>query len=326
MRAEPTFAQPAPGRYRAGSLVALGALATLLVYAFARTTLSAPSATPWRELPQIDQLIVVLAVYPIKLAYMLLAARIAALAWRQTAPGLVALRWSMIFFLIGELACWVNIVAFVEEDLLLEYVHSGGMVASLGFLIWAALEAADREVVHYSAPKARCALVGVCRSCAKASRRPCTIERLFQWGLPLLMVLTLMPLSVTIAPVAYSTQIFGVPRTLIHSAAIQWYELRYVPLASLTLMAVAWGLSLRPRRPFGLSTASKILLSASLGHLGFAFLRLACFAFYRDNLVWFVFWEECTELLLIVAVLAGLRLLCPGLGRPTALRHNAEPQ
>jgi hypothetical protein len=294
-------------------LLALSALALLLLYAIASASLPVAPAAPFRELPQTDQLVLVLAVYPIKTIYMLLALLAAALVWQQRTPSLVALRWSMVCFLLGELACWVNIVAFAEERLWLEYLHSGGMVASVGFLAWAGLEAVDSQVIHYSAPNRKCALVGVCHGCVKAGPRPCALERLFRWGLPLVMLLALMPLTVAIAPVAYHTQIFGVARTLLHSAAMQWYEIRYVPLAGLLLIGVAWLISLRGGRSPGALAASKVLLSAGVGHLGFAFLRLACFGLYREQLAWFVFWEECTELLLVVAVLVSLWIFCPEL-------------
>jgi hypothetical protein len=313
MQAEAAPAPPFPTRRLVGGLVALGALALLLLYAVVSISLPATQVEPFRELPRSDQLVLVLAVYPLKTIYMLLALLAIVLVWKESTPSLVALRWSMICFLLGELACWVNIVAFVEERLWLEYLHSGGMVVSIGFLAWAGLEAVDDQVIHYSAPSRKCAMVGVCHGCVKAGPHPCALERLFRWGLPLVMLLTLMPLTVLILPVAYHTQVFGMPRTLLHSAAMQWYEMRYVPLAGLLLIGVAWGISLRGGRSPDVLAASKILLSAGAGHLGFAFLRLACFDFYRDQLVWFVFWEECTELLLVVAVLLSLWIFRPEL-------------
>ena len=61
-------------------------------------------------------------------------------------------------------------------------------------------------------------------------------------------------------------------------------------------------------------------LTGALGYLGFAFMRLAFFTFYWDNLVWFVFWEELTELILVVGILIAIWLLQPEAARLLRLR------
>lgn len=293
------------------TLLALTALVPFGMYA----SLSAAeaSAPPFRTLPPLEQLILAGAVYPIKLTYMLVALAVVIVLWRATSPSLSATRWSMVFFLIGELICWVNIIFFTEEHLLLEYLHSWGMVACLGYLAFAVLDALDSGVFHYSAPEAKCALVGVCQRCAKHSAVPCALERLFKWTLPLGMLLALMPLTAPVAPVRYDTLVFGLARTLSHSVEMQAYEIRYAPWTGLLLMGAAWLLLMWRGRSSSALAVSKILLSAGVGHLAFAFLRLAFFTFYRDNLVWFVFWEEFTELLLVAGVLMVVLILRPEL-------------
>ncbi len=303
------------------ALVALTALAPFVMYAQALPGAAEAGVPPFRALPPFEQIVLAGAVYPIKLTYMVLAAVAVALLWGQAAPARAALRWSMIFFLVGEIICWVNIIFFTEEHLLLEYLHSWGMVACLGFLAFAALEALDSGVFHYSAPAAKCALVGVCRHCAKYADVPCALERLFKWTLPLGILLVFMPLTAPIVPVRYDTLVFNVPRTLSHSIAVQMYEMRYAPWAGLLLMGAAWALMLWRGRHSGALALSKILLCAGLGHLAFAFMRLAFFAFYRDNLVWFVFWEEFTELILVAGVLVAVWLFIPELPARGWLRN-----
>ena len=46
----------------------------------------------------------------------------------------------------------------------------------------------------------------------------------------------------------------------------------------------------------------KVLFAAGVGVLGFSFLRLVFFGIYQDNLIWFNFWEELTELMYMVGV------------------------
>jgi hypothetical protein len=51
---------------------------------------------------------------------------------------------------------------------------------------------------------------------------------------------------------------------------------------------------------------AKIPFAAGTGALLYSLLMLTLYAMYRDNMVWFVFWEEGTELLLIAAISAVL--------------------
>ena len=51
---------------------------------------------------------------------------------------------------------------------------------------------------------------------------------------------------------------------------------------------------------------SKVFLPAGVGPLGFSFLRGILFKWYSHNLVWMIFWEEFTELLMVAAVIVVL--------------------
>ena len=55
------------------------------------------------------------------------------------------------------------------------------------------------------------------------------------------------------------------------------------------------------RKQAGIAPA-KIFLAAGLGPLGFGGLRMLLGAAYDQNRVWYLFWEEGTELALIAAV------------------------
>ena len=260
-----------------------------------------------------EQGVLVLAVYGIKLAYMLLALAAAAVLWKERGTPWRAALGSLIAFWIGEFFCAINILFFKEEALVFEYLHSLFMVYCVGLLFYAVMEAADESILKFSDPKARCALVGVCKDCSKgASTRPCLLHRLFAWMIPLGALLALMPLMAQPLDVSFNTTVFGVSRTLTHLMPIQWYELRFSPAAGLALLVGAWlALVWQGGTVNGLHL-SKVLLSNGMGLLGFSFMRLAFAAFYRENLVWFVFWEELTELLLVVGVLVVALLLRPG--------------
>lgn len=275
----------------------------------------------WQTPPPVSQSLslgeqgaLVLAVYGIKLVYMLLALGILILVRAEQGAAWLALKGSLAAFWVGEFFCAVNILFFVKEILAFEYLHSLFMVYCLGLLFYSVMEMTDKELLHYTDPRARCALVGVCKTCIKAhpdAPGTCLLHRLFKWMLPLSAILALMPLMAQPLNYSFETRVFGFVRILTHLMPIQWYELRFSPVAALVMMVASWvALAWKGSIPAGIRV-SKILLSLAAGHLGFSLMRLAFASFYRERLVWFVFWEELTELLLIAGVLVIVLLIRP---------------
>jgi hypothetical protein len=242
---------------------------------------------------------------------MVLALGLIVLIWAEKSPTFQALKGFLVTFWVGEFFCWINIVFFVEESLLFEYLHSLLMVFCLGFLSYSLIEALDHELLHFSDPHQRCVLASVCKECVKATPGECLLRRLFRWMIPLFAGVALMPLVAQPLDYSIRTQVFGFPRLLTHLLAIQWYEMRFSPIAALLLLAGSWmALVWRRQADKGL-TISKVLLSVALGYLAFAFMRLIFASFYREGLVWFDFWEEFTELILVSGVLVVVWLFHP---------------
>lgn len=288
--------------------------AALVLPPLAYWALAAPEPiheTLWRATPFLEQVCLTLAVYPIKALYMALATVAIVVLWARPSLTWRAVWWGMVMFLIGELICWVNIIAFVEEDVTLEYLHSSSMAVCLGFIFFAFMEAVDQGLVRYGDPRAKCAFTATCRGCAKHQAGLCLVQRLFQWAIPACAVLTFMPLAAQLWPTEYHTRILGVTRTLTHPWAIQWYEMRFAPLAALALFILAWGAMFFASGHANGWRWARILWATGLGHLAFGLMRLGFFGFYRENLVWFVFWEELTELLLVGGVIVAINLFRP---------------
>ena len=63
---------------------------------------------------------------------------------------------------------------------------------------------------------------------------------------------------------------------------------------------------------------SKIFFAVGMGFLGFSMFRLILFGVYRDNLLWYVVWEELTEFLFI-----GLAAIALWLFRERLLTRDA---
>jgi rhodanese-related sulfurtransferase len=258
----------------------------------------------FRESPLHEQWAAVGSFFGIKAAYTLLALAIVVLLWGRKERDLSAIRWSMIFFFVGEGCCFVNVMFYFEDSMLLEHLHSVGMVLSVGFIAYGLLEGLDARVIHFSTD-ARCAMLGLCRGCDKYGDAGCALRKLFLLLIPATALLAVMPLCSDFRNVAYNTRVLGVLHSYRHPVVHQLYELRYLPLLAVLLLAACFTvLWLVERRPV---VYSKILFSAALGAMGFSLLRLVLVAPFSDNQVWFAFWEETTELLYVG--LAGAVLL-----------------
>jgi rhodanese-related sulfurtransferase len=256
-------------------------------------------AIPFRESPLDEQWAAVLSGFAVKPFYTLLSLVLAVVLWRRREPDLAAFRWAMVAFFIGENFCAANYLIYGERSILFEHLHSFGMVACFGLAGWAVLEGIDRRILRLSEPGARCAAAGLCHGCSKADpSAPCGLERVFRFIVPALAVLAIPPLLAEPSTVAYNTKIFGTFYSYTHPGIHQIYEIRFCPAAALFFLGASLlALLFKRREPIAWS---KLLFAAGLGPLGFCYLRWVLLAAYREDLVWFAFWEEITELLFIM--------------------------
>jgi rhodanese-related sulfurtransferase len=264
-----------------------------------------------RPSPLYEQWAAVLTGFAVKPFYMAVTLGLVVFLWRRTRPELVALRWGLLCFFIGETFCAVNYLSFNDESYLSEFLHSYGMALCFGFVTWAFFEGMDRWLIRYSDLKETCAALPLCRACVKYAAVPCGLRRMFYLLIPATMVLAGMPLVAGFSTVSYNTLILGTPYNYSHPVLYQIYEYRLLPAAALGLMALSLAaLALKKQNAV---EWSKLLFAAGMGALGFSLLRLFIYAPYAENQVWFAFWEEITELLFIVGVVAVLWIFRKGL-------------
>lgn len=260
---------------------------------------------PLRESPRYEQWAVVISFLGIKTIYTILAAIIIYALRHRRENDLVALRWSMIAFFIGETFCFVNVMVFHDISVPMEHLHSLGMVLSIAFGIYALLEGVDARIVHYS-DAGRCAFASLCDRCAKHTDAPCNLRRWFILMLPMLALVAAMPLNSSFRDTAYTTHVLGANHIYRHAVVHQVYELRYLPATAIALLAACLLVaSFVERRSM---PVSKMLLAAAGGAMAFSFFRLLLVASYIDNQVWFSVWEEMLEFLTILAMGGALYL------------------
>jgi phage shock protein E len=258
------------------------------------------SPLPSRVSSGFEQWVVMLSGFGIKPVYMLLSLIVIIVLRRSSASDLVALRWSMIFFLAGELACALNYLIFSHGSHLVEYLHSYGMVAGFGFAMYAIFEGIDNRLIHLSDPNRKCAALLMCRACIKYGDNPCRLKQLFYFAIPASAIVAAIPFSSQVKAVSYGTHILGTFYYFSHSVLYQIYEIRYCPMYAIIFFLISFFV-LRYKKNAAIEWA-KIFFAAGAGALGFGLLRLMLYSMHSDNQVWFDFWEEITELIFVAAV------------------------
>lgn len=264
---------------------------------------------------------VAIAAYMTKLVYMVLSFVLILVLWNRKATDLVALFWSMGFFFVGETICLVNYLFFNDQSILAEYLHSFGMVVSIGVFTFALFEGLDRRVIKFSDPKSKCAFIGLCRSCSKNKQVSCAIDRLITMAILAMIVISFIPLTyVPFTPDLKSSGrglFFNYGASVIH----QSYEVRYCPIIAIALFSIAL-LALLLKKD-GYIHVSKIFFALGVGHMGFGLLRLALRMIYTKDIAWFTFWEEMTELVFIASVGIFLWIFRERLFKPITEKRSA---
>jgi rhodanese-related sulfurtransferase len=255
---------------------------------------------PWRKSTLLEQWSACIAAFGIKPLYMLLSFILILWIRKLSSPDVAALRWALIGFLTGEAFCAVNYLFFGEDSYFVEYMHSFGMALAFGFSAYALFLALDHRVVHYGEAKRKCALLEQCGVCIKQADVSCAVRRLYLLATVVFALLSLMPLAADYHGITYNTEILGADYSYTHPAIYQIFEVRYCPVIALIFFAA--GLATFYLRKADPLPFAKTLLASGLGFLGFSMFRLVLFQVYQDNLTWFVFWEEVTELIYVTGV------------------------
>jgi hypothetical protein len=287
-------------------IVGIGLVPPLVFLVFYNApTITSNTQVVFRGLSHFEQSAVVATAFFIKPLYTILALFIFVVFWKRVELELKALKWSMIFFFVGENFCAANFLFTENHDVyLLEYFHGLGMVLSFGFACFALLEGIDRYAIHLTEPDKKCSFSTFCRRCIKYERVSCGVQSfLIFLGIAAALV-ALMPLTAELHVVSYNTKIWGTSYNYNHPIIYQLFEFRYFPLlASGLFLAAALILWFGRRNRLYLA---KMLFSAAIGPFGFSLFRFVVFHGYRTNLAWMDIWEEMTEFIFILGVILVL--------------------
>jgi hypothetical protein len=304
-------------------LIILAGLIPVIVYWMETADLHAPdlASLPNRSLHPFGQMTQALAGLVIKPLYMMLSLTLIILLIGQRDSDIAALEWGLIAFFAGEVFCAINYYVYRHESILSEYIHSYGMAVAFGLVSFALIEGLDTRLLRLTSSKAACEALRICGRCTRREAAGCKARAIAQFVLPMLAILTFIPLLSPLQPQAYAVSIFGFPYSYTRLDVYELYERRVLPLLALAAFVVAWLPLLKKGEP-PIPFLTKALACAGLGALGFSFFRVTLSAIFADNLVWFEFWEEATELMFTAAIGFALWQFRHSLLKGTAILEN----
>ena len=264
---------------------------------------------PFHNAASLEQFLAVASGYGFKITYSLLSLILVIVLWRSKAADLAAMRWAMIFFFIGENCCALNYVIYADTSYFFELLHNYGMLLCFAFATYSIIEAVDNRLIHVSDANENCGALRLCGRCIKHVDVPCGLRRASYLVIIALMIVTGMLLTADIHDVSYNVEIYGAIYNYSNPLVHQLYEIVYCPLAALVMFAVSLVLLGRG----GDLKPAKIAFAGGCGAMGFGTLRMILAGAYSDRMVYFIFWEEATELLFVLGVCCVLWIFRRGL-------------
>lgn len=247
----------------------------------------------------ISQLAVTMAAFVVKPVYMLISILIIVVLWRQHARELILLRFAMVSFVLGEGACAVNYLAAENAGLWLEFLHGAGMVGTYTLVFGSLFVFFDEQILHYSAADRRCNMQRFCRHCWKNETVECGLFRIGLIALPMFAVCALLPVTMPIRPYTMIMPVFDSDVLWIKDFWNLLIEFRVYPILGACCALLSF---LIFRRGKDAVTKAQPLLFLSVGFTGYAFFRFGLLLTFGENQGWADWWEELSELMLVVLI------------------------
>jgi hypothetical protein len=245
-----------------------------------------------------EQLATVITAFGNKPFYMGLALLLALWLRRRREPDLSRIRWAMILFFVGESACALSVLK-LGLCMPLELIHGLGMVAMGVFLPWGLLEFVDRRILNISDSQRACVFLRLCNGCWKREDRACPLFRLMRLLLPMLVVLSLIPLTAPTHPHIVRYVVWGTPVVDELYPAIAVAQGLAYPLFAVFFFL--WAFVVLRGGPASIEKA-KAPFFLGVGFFSYALFRFFLQHSFGHKVFLADVWEELTELSTIIAV------------------------
>jgi len=121
---------------------------------------------PYQPINFFEQSGAVFSGFIVKPAYMSLSLLLIIFLWNRKARDVQLLRWGLIFFLAGEVACAINYNFYRENSAFMEYLHSFGMALGIAYILLALIEGLDSRLIRFTSSYEICSFLGLCNGCS----------------------------------------------------------------------------------------------------------------------------------------------------------------
>jgi rhodanese-related sulfurtransferase len=269
---------------------------------------------PIVEISILSQTAMTAAAFVVKPLYVILTFLIILMLWGKKSRDLILIRNAMAAFFIGENACTMNYLLASNASATLEFIHGLGMVATIFLLVWGFISFLDDRVLHYLEPERPCAFQRHCKHCWKNVDVSCGLHKLALFVVPAFAFASLIPVTMPLRPFVITMPVFLSDVLWVKDFWNLMFEFRVYPILGALCFVIAF-LFLR-RGKAGLKKAQLPLFCAT-GFVGYSFFRFGLFLTFRENQAWANWWEESTELILVVTVLLFLDVFKDQLGLRT---------
>ncbi|HEY3446252.1 MAG TPA: rhodanese-like domain-containing protein [Myxococcales bacterium] len=259
---------------------------------------------PQMAMSRFAQVMNVAAGLGLKPTYMLLVLAMV-LRLRKVRRPIGVLWHGLLWFFVGEAFCAANLAFHLPGHVYLSDVgHGAGMVAMSALIPWGLYAILDERVLRFSDPSAGCRFQALCGRCWKRDPVRCGLHDLMLLMLPALAIVSLLPLSGPLRPLQVVSDVLGTKTDFGVPVLNLFVELRVYPvlgflgfLATFAMMVRGGTQALRRATP---------LFFVSLGLMAYSLLRFLLSEAFREAFHWSNFWEELTEMFMVLAIGAFL--------------------
>lgn len=260
-------------------LILLGGLLAILIYVAQHGALGDSELAELQTVNSSELLALTTSLFTIKPIYLFLCVAILIVTWDRASSSAHSLFWGFSALLAGELICGATFFAFRRELIVSEHIHSFGMMVEFSCIAFVVITLIDRHAAESQA----------------------AIHPAFAFVSAMGILASFLPLAVSPTSSGYHADIYGFPYVYARFEFNQWVESRALPVASILFFSLALLFTLRATQS-KLTNAAKAFLSTGIGLLAFSILRLSLGAMFAERLVWFEFWEEMTQLIIISTI------------------------
>jgi rhodanese-related sulfurtransferase len=259
----------------------------------------------------------------VKPSYMVVSLVLILLLRGERPRYLVMLRHGLVAFLAGESFCALGYLVRANWTVCdpIDVLHGVGMILLSVWLPWALFLLLDDKVVRLVEPEQRCVLQRFCGRCWKREPVACGVHTLFEFLIPGLALMALLPLTAPLRPNLFQAEVFGSMVDYGMPVGNQVLEFRVYPITASALFLVAL---IQLRRGTTGIAAAQLPFFAGVGFMGFSLIRFVLFQSFTPRLVWSDFWEEVTELIVMGATASLVYAFRTPLGVAWSVRSKAK--